>query len=107
MLKIKELLKVTPINGRKYCEFLRENSMSLGIYTLGEKDLDEQLPHSEDEVYIILEGEALINIDGENKAVKEGDVIFVPAFTPHFFTRINGIFKTLVIFSPAEYTNQK
>ncbi len=37
----------------------------------------------QDEWVLILKGEATLNINGEIKYMKEGDFIFIPAYTPH------------------------
>ncbi len=37
----------------------------------------------EDEWFVLLEGEALLEIDGEIIDIKRGDTMFIPAFTLH------------------------
>ena len=49
-------------SGESWAEFLRVPSLSMGIYALGAGAVDPQEPHTEDEVYYILEGLSLIHI---------------------------------------------
>jgi mannose-6-phosphate isomerase-like protein (cupin superfamily) len=91
-------------SGKPYLEFLRESAMSAGLYTLpvGSTDL-QQPPHTEDEVYIVLEGLAQIQIGDQNFPVKTGDTIFVPALKEHRFHSILEELRVIVVFAPAEY----
>jgi hypothetical protein len=43
--------------GKAYSEFLRVPSLSCGLYSLPANGADSQLPHNEDEVYYVLNGE--------------------------------------------------
>ena len=52
-----ELLARSP---RRYSEFLRVSSLSVGIYVLQQGERDPQKPHTEDEVYYIASGRAKI-----------------------------------------------
>jgi mannose-6-phosphate isomerase-like protein (cupin superfamily) len=91
-------------SGKPYLEFLREPAISAGLYTLpiGSKDL--QQPHTENEVYIVLEGLAQIQIGDQDYPVKTGDTIFVPALKEHRFHSILEEFRLIVVFAPAEYS---
>ena len=42
--------------------------------------------HPYEEIFITLEGEATFHADGETLHVRSGDVVVVPAGTPHAFT---------------------
>jgi quercetin dioxygenase-like cupin family protein len=37
----------------------------------------------QDEIFIIMDGAGTISVDGENRAVTKGDMIFAPADKPH------------------------
>jgi mannose-6-phosphate isomerase-like protein (cupin superfamily) len=87
-----------------YKEFLRKQSMSAGIYALPKGSIDEQEPHSEDELYFVLKGKAQIEINGRSQPVSHGSAIFVAAGVPHRFKTIEQDLMTLVVFSPAEET---
>jgi mannose-6-phosphate isomerase-like protein (cupin superfamily) len=87
-----------------YHEFLREPSMSLGRYVLPAGGTDHQSPHTEDEVYYVLDGRARIRIADEEYPVEPGDVIFVEKDTEHRFVDIAERLELLVVFAPAEGT---
>ena len=59
---------------------------------------DTQQPHRQDELYFIQSGSAQFNRNGEWVAVKQGDVLFVPAGMPHHFTEFSSDFATWVVF---------
>ena len=82
---LSELLRRQALSGGPYLEFLREQSLSMGIYMLPAGGADPQQPHGEDEVYYIVGGRAWLNVDGEEQVVTPGSIIFVPADAPHHF----------------------
>jgi mannose-6-phosphate isomerase-like protein (cupin superfamily) len=100
-----DLMKQQLQEQRDYLEFIRQSSMSVGIYRLDAGDVDRQKPHAEDEMYYIIQGKGVINVAGEDRAVKSGSIIFVPARVEHFFHFITEDLITLVFFAPAETTH--
>jgi len=88
--------------GRLYEEFLRVPAMSMGLYVLEAGAADPQSPHSEDEAYIVMAGRAVIDVDGEDRPVGPGSVVFVAAQVPHRFHSISRRLEVLVVFAPAE-----
>ncbi len=85
-----------------YLEFLRVPALSCGIYELPAGGTDSQSPHTEDEVYMVVRGRARIRVGTEDRAVREGTVVFVPARAGHRFHSIEEDLTVLVIFAPAE-----
>lgn len=85
-----------------YLEFLREPSMSIGLYILQAGTADPQSPHNEDEVYVILNGRAQITVDGQDRPVQKGSIIFVGKHIDHRFHSIEEDLEILVFFAPAE-----
>lgn len=85
-----------------YLEFLRESSMSIGLYILQAGTADPQSPHDEDEVYVILNGRAQIMVDGEDRPVQKGSIVFVRKQIEHRFHSIVEDLEILVFFAPAE-----
>lgn len=59
---------------------------------------DHQTPHAQDELYIISNGSADFDRNGETLNCKIHDVLFVPAGMPHRFFNISDDFGTWVIF---------
>lgn len=88
--------------GRPYLEFLRSDSMSIGLYVLEVGATDGQSPHREDEVYVVLSGRSQFTAGDEVRDVASGDVIFVPAGVPHRFHDIAQTLQLIVVFAPPE-----
>ena len=59
---------------------------------------DTQQPHLQDELYIIVSGDAQLFRNGETTSCSEGDVIFVPAGMEHRFESFSMDFATWAIF---------
>ncbi|KJK55985.1 cupin domain-containing protein [Saccharothrix sp. ST-888] len=89
-------------NQGAYLRFLKERSMSAGLYALSPGDTDTQSPHAQDEIYQIISGRAELTVGSETTTVGRGSVVFVPAGVPHRFHRITEELRVLVIFSPPE-----
>ncbi len=83
-------------------EHLRSHHLSVGMYSLSAGRADDQVPHSEDEVYVITSGRARLSTPSGPLAVEPGDAIFVPAGEPHTFVDVTGDFAALVLFAPPE-----
>jgi mannose-6-phosphate isomerase-like protein (cupin superfamily) len=86
---------------RPYHEFIREDSLTVGLYVLPAGGVDRQTPHLEDEVYYITSGRGVINVAGEDRPVQEGSIIFVGKGTEHFFHLIAEELVILVFFAVA------
>jgi mannose-6-phosphate isomerase-like protein (cupin superfamily) len=103
---VSQLLGQPTQSGHAYQEFLRVTSLSVGIYVLKAGVVDPQRPHSEDEVYYVLNGHAQMRLVAsgkeENLQVIPGTVIFVKAGEEHRFHSITEDLAVLVIFAPAE-----
>jgi mannose-6-phosphate isomerase-like protein (cupin superfamily) len=87
---------------RPYLEFLREASMSAGLYVLPAGAVDRQSPHNEDEIYIVMAGRSQFTAGDEVRDAAPGDVIFVPARVPHRFHDIVEELRIIVLFAPPE-----
>jgi mannose-6-phosphate isomerase-like protein (cupin superfamily) len=93
-----EIAKLAASSG-PYHEFLRVPSLSCGIYSLPAGANDLQGPHDEDEVYIVLSGSGRLRVDGEEKRVEQGSILFVPATSLHSFFEIEEDITLLVFFA--------
>jgi mannose-6-phosphate isomerase-like protein (cupin superfamily) len=60
-------------------------------------EADRQSPHDDDEVYIVLEGSGVLEVEGENVELREGHAVFVPAGAEHRFVGYEQL-SVLVIF---------
>jgi len=90
--------------GSQYLEFIRKPSLSVGLYMLSTGAIDQQEPHTEDEVYYVVSGRASIQVDTESRPVEAGSVVFVQANIEHRFHTITEDLTILVFFAPAEYS---
>ncbi len=95
-----ELLAAHAKAGALYHEFLRESSLSTGLYILRAGVRDPQQPHTEDEVYAIISGSGHIKVADEERAVRAGSIVFVAAGVEHRFHTITEDLTILVFFAP-------
>ncbi len=87
-------------SGQPYYEFFRTTSLSLGLYVLRAGDQDRQLPHTEDEVYHVVEGKAMLQVGTEDRPVAAGSTVFVGVGVDHRFHSITEDLRILVFWSP-------
>ena len=59
-------------------------------------------PHSEDEVYYVIQGRARFTAGDDDYVVQGGSVLFVGAGVDHRFYQIEEDMKILVFFAPPE-----
>ncbi len=97
-----DLLTAHAATGKLYSEFLRVPDLSGGIYVLDAGATDPQSPHTEDELYYVLAGRAVVTVGDETRPVVPGSVVFVAAHVPHRFHDIAERLELLVVFGPAE-----
>jgi mannose-6-phosphate isomerase-like protein (cupin superfamily) len=71
--------------------------LELGVYVLVAPEPDRQQPHADDEVYVVLEGSGVLDVEGKSVPVGEGDAVFVQARAEHRFTAYEHL-SVLVIF---------
>jgi mannose-6-phosphate isomerase-like protein (cupin superfamily) len=84
-----------------FVEHLRNAALSVGTYSLPAGGVDDQVPHSEDEIYVVTAGRARLETDTGSVDVEPGDVVFVPAGEHHRFADITEDLSVLVLFAPA------
>src|SRR6516162_1410790 len=61
--------------GRLYHEFLRVPDLSAGLYVLEAGGTDPQSPHTEDELYYVVTGRAMVTVAGETRPVVPGTLV--------------------------------
>lgn len=84
-----------------YVEHLSVADLSVGSYSIPAAGLDDQTPHTEDEIYVVTAGHARIVTPGGSAEVGPGSVIYVPAAEQHQFVDITEDLSLLVVFAPA------
>ena len=76
------------------------DDLSLGTYSIPAGGLDDQTPHTEDEIYVVQAGRATLVTPSGTAAVGPGSVVFVPAAETHGFTDITEDLALVVVFAP-------
>ena len=79
------------------------DGLEIGVYVLVAPEPDRQQPHDDDEIYVVLEGGGVLQVEGAEVPVREGSAVFVEARADHRFTAYEHL-SVLVVFErkPAE-----
>lgn len=72
--------------------------LEIGVYVLVAPEPDRQQPHEFDEVYVVLEGTGVLEIEGRPVPIEEGQGVFVAAGADHRFTAYEQL-AVLVVFN--------
>ena len=83
----------------QYDILFRHGTMTVGLYA--PRGIDDQTPHTKDEIYVVMTGQATIVTPDGSAAVGPGAVIYVPAGEVHRFVEITDDLTLLVVFGPA------
>ena len=108
VLDVGEQLAALSRDGHDFAEFFRapSGSLSLTIARWPAGSVDDQTPHTEDEVYYVLNGRAALVVEGSRTDVGRGSVAFVAARDDHRFVDITEDLEVLVFWSPARHSNE-
>jgi mannose-6-phosphate isomerase-like protein (cupin superfamily) len=82
-----------------WLEFLSTSTLRTGLYVLPAGGADHQTPHREDEVYHVVAGRAVLDVDGVAHAVHPGSIVYVRAGVPHHFHSIESELQVVVFFA--------
>ena len=104
--ELSQLVSQHAQNKKLYLEFLKVPDLSMGLYILPAGGTDPQSPHTEDEVYYVVSGQAKIRVDSEDRDVQAGSIVYVAKNVEHKFHSIEEDLKVIVFFAPSEYSNQ-
>jgi mannose-6-phosphate isomerase-like protein (cupin superfamily) len=80
----------------RFVTMFERGTLSLELYA--PRGRDDQEPHGQDELYVVVSGHGEFVNGGERHPFRAGDVIFVPAGVEHRFERFSDDFQTWVIF---------
>jgi len=104
-------------DGAHWVEQLRVADLSVGSYSIPRGGRDDQEPHTEDEIYVVTAGRAVLEAGGDQAgsdeagrdrvAVGPGSVVYVAAGEVHRFTDVTEDLATIVVFAPAEGARSK
>ena len=90
--------------GNHWIEQFRVADLSVGTYSIPRGGVDDQQPHTEDEIYVVTAGRAVLRAGQESATVGPGSVIYVAAGEEHWFTDVTEDLAAIVLFAPAEGT---
>jgi mannose-6-phosphate isomerase-like protein (cupin superfamily) len=90
-----------------FAEVLRapNGSLSITVARWPAGSVDDQTPHTEDEVYHVVAGRATLVVGDARRPVAAGSVAYVAAAVEHQFVDIDEDLEVLVFWSPARHTN--
>jgi mannose-6-phosphate isomerase-like protein (cupin superfamily) len=83
-----------------WVEHMASADLSIGTYCIPVGGVDDQQPHTEDEVYVVRSGRAVLTTPSGSAPVGPGSVVFVPAGEPHRFTSVTEDLAMVVVFAP-------
>jgi cytidylate kinase len=93
-------------SSRRYLEVLRTGRLSCGLYRLRRGEEDQQRPHHEEEVYLVMEGRGRFRMGDQDYPAEPGSLLTVPARVEHGFHSITDDLMLLVFFAPAEGSSE-
>jgi quercetin dioxygenase-like cupin family protein len=102
LFEVAELEQLQRQTDDPYYEFLRVPALNCGLYVLPAGSTDRQTPHPEDEVYVVLDGLGVFTVEGADRTVQRGSVLYVKAGVDHRFHSISEDLSVLVFFSSAQ-----
>ena len=73
--------------GKGGYEIVHESpGVEVGVYVLVAPEPDRQQPHEWDEIYVVLEGQGVLDVEGTPIPLEEGGAVFVRAGAEHRFS---------------------
>jgi len=97
-IEVRETQERLAAAGGGYEVVHRSPGLELGVYVLVAPEPDRQQPHDFDEVYVVLEGTGVLEVEGVSRALGVGQALFVPAGADHRFTAYEQL-TLLVVFN--------
>ena len=100
-----DLLARLDTSGHVSSEFFRAPTLSLTVAYWPAGGVDDQQPHTEDEVYYVAAGRGRIRVGEEDRDVAAGSVVYVAAGVEHHFHDIEEDLTIVVFWSPPRHSN--
>ena len=88
-----------------FAEFFRAETLSLTAALWPAGSVDDQTPHTEDEVYYVASGRGKLRVAGEDRDARPGTVAYVAAGVDYCFHSIEEDLQVLVFWAPPRGTN--
>jgi mannose-6-phosphate isomerase-like protein (cupin superfamily) len=90
------LERLEQAGGTEFISLFRHGSLEIEIYR--PVGVDRQLPHSRDEVYVVIGGSGYFRCGLERHPFQAGEFLFAPAGAVHRFEEFSEDFSTWVFF---------
>ena len=105
--RLADLLAALAVDEHDFAEFFRAptDTLSLTVARWPAGSVDDQQPHTEDEVYFVAAGRGALTIGEETVPVEPGSVAFVAAGVEHRFGQISENLEVLVFWSPPRHSS--
>jgi mannose-6-phosphate isomerase-like protein (cupin superfamily) len=95
-VSLAEARRTPPPPGERSLAVLRHGSMHVRYYA--PRGRDEQTPHEQDEVYVVVSGSGWFVHEDRRTRFGPGEVLFVPAGAEHRFEDFSEDFATWAVF---------
>ena len=91
---------LTPTSGETFSTLLKHKNIKINRIVSSSKVEPIEYIQEEDEWLVLLEGEATLRIENEEKILVKGETLFIPAKVPHTVLKTNNgtIWLTVYIF---------
>jgi mannose-6-phosphate isomerase-like protein (cupin superfamily) len=83
-------------SGKEFTLLFRHGTLEVEVYR--PRGVDNQRPHTRDEVYVVISGTGTFFNAGERRPFGPGEVLFAPAGAEHRFENFSDDFATWVFF---------
>jgi mannose-6-phosphate isomerase-like protein (cupin superfamily) len=89
-------------------EILHESTrFQICVYALVAPEPDQRRINADDELYIVLEGSGMLEVEGEQLELREGHVAFVPAGADHHFSAYENLTVLTILDREGSSTNPR
>ncbi len=79
---------VIPQKGERFETLHKRGSLEIIRIVSASLDEPKEFCDDKDEWVVLLQGDAKLAMDGEEKVLKAGDILYIPAHTPHTLTSV-------------------
>ena len=90
------LRKLPGKNGERFVAAFRHGTLEVELYA--PRGHDPQMPHSRDEVYVVVSGRGEFVVQDKRQRFEPGDFLFVAAGVPHKFEKFSDDLSVWVLF---------
>ncbi len=101
--ELDDLISALDTSRHDFAESFRAERLSLTIAFWPAGSVDDQTPHTEDEVYCIASGRGQIHVAGEDSPVRPGSIVYVAAGAQHRFHSIEEDLQVPVFWAPLRH----